>query len=125
MGMAQASDEFLEFLRERLAPLGPIATRRMFGKVGVFHTGVMFGMVADDTLYLRVDAGNADTFAEAREFPPLNYAKGGKLIDLAFWRLPDRLLDEPEALPRWAGLALAAARRVAAQRGRSAAARGR
>jgi DNA transformation protein len=90
--------------------------RRMFGKTGVFCDGVMFGMISDDTLYFRVDDGNRATFAEAASTPPLNYAKGGAMIDLAFWRAPDRLLDEPDELLAWARAALAAAHRAAAKR---------
>ena len=111
-----ASDGFAEFLRDQLAPLGHIALRRMFGKTGVFCDGVMLGMVAEDTLYFRVDAQNRAAFKEAQSAPPLNYAKGGRLIDLAFWRAPERLLDEPEELLSWARLALEAARHVARQR---------
>jgi DNA transformation protein len=91
--------------------------RRMFGKTGVFCDGVMFGMVADNTLYLRVDDHNRAEFNEAASFPPLNYKKKGSMIDLAFWRAPERLFDEPDELVAWARLALAAARRVAAKRG--------
>jgi DNA transformation protein and related proteins len=112
-----ASDSFAEFLREQLAPLGPVTMRRMFGKTGVFCDGVMFGMVADNTLYLRVDDHNRAEFKEAASFPPLNYKKKGSMIDLAFWRAPERLFDEPDELIEWARLALAAARRVAAKRG--------
>ena len=44
-----ASTEFASFLRDELAPLGYITTRRMFGKTGVFCEGVMFGMVTENT----------------------------------------------------------------------------
>ena len=113
-----ASDSFAEFLREQLAPLGRVTMRRMFGKTGVFCDGAMLGMVADDTFYVRVDDQNRTLFAEAASTPPLNYAKGGALIDLAFWRVPERLIDEPDELLAWARAALAAARRVAAKRRR-------
>jgi DNA transformation protein len=112
-----ASDSFAEFLREQFAPLGRVSVRRMFGKTGVFCDGLMFAMVTDDTLYFRVDDHNREAFAEAAAFPPLNYAKGGRTIDLAFWRAPERLWDEPDELVAWARTALAAARRVAAKRG--------
>ena len=115
-----ASDSFAEFLREQLAPLGRVTMRRMFGKTGVFCDGVMFGMVTNDTLYLRVDDHNRAVFQEARSVPPLNYEKGGRTIDLAFWRAPERLLDEPDELVAWARAALAAARRVATKRERTA-----
>jgi DNA transformation protein len=118
-----ASDSFAEFLREQLAPLGRVAMRRMFGKTGVFCDGLMFGMVKDDTLYFRVDDQNRTDFKEAEGFPPLNYEKKGASIDLAFWRAPERLFDEPDELVAWARAAVAAARRVATKRERSAPAR--
>ena len=115
-----ASDSFAEFLREQLAPLGRVTMRRMFGKTGVFCNGLMLGMVTDDTLYVRVDDLNRTVFKEAESVPPLNYERQGRTIDLAFWRVPEHLLDEPHELVTWARAALAAAHRVAAQRGRTA-----
>jgi DNA transformation protein len=115
-----ASDSFAEFLREQLSPLGHVIMRRMFGKTGVFCDGLMLGMVRDDTLYFRVDDHNRAAFKEAEAFPPLNYKKKGETIDLAFWRAPERLFDEPDDLVAWARAALGAARRVAAERDRTA-----
>jgi DNA transformation protein len=115
-----ASDGFAEFLREQLAPLGRITMRRMFGKTGVFCDRLMLGMVTDNTLYFRVDEHNRATFNEAAAFPPLNYEKRGRTIDLSFWRAPERLFDEPDELLAWGRAALAAARRVAAKRDRTA-----
>ena len=115
-----ASNSFAELLREELAPLGRITLRRMFGKAGVFCDGVMLGMVSDDTLYFRVDDGNRAAFKEAQDTPPLSYEKQGETIDLAFWRAPERLFDEPEELLTWARAALAAAHRVAAKKKPSA-----
>ena len=114
-----ASDGFAEFLREQLSPLGRLTMRRMFGKTGVFCDGLMFGMITDDTLYVRVDDHNKAVFKEAEAAPPLNYDKKGRTIDLSFWRVPERLLDEPDELILWARAALAAAGRVAAERERT------
>jgi DNA transformation protein len=115
-----ASDSFAEFLREQLAPVGRVTMRRMFGKTGVFCGGLMFAMVRDDALYFRVDDHNQAAFKEAQSFPPLDYEKKGSKIDLAFWRAPERLFDEPDELVAWARAALGAARRVAAKRERAA-----
>ena len=76
----------------------------------------MLGMVTDNTLYFRVDDDNRAVFKEAEAFPPLDYEKKGGTIDLAFWRAPERLFDEPDELVAWARAALAAARQVAAKR---------
>ncbi|HMH96490.1 MAG TPA: TfoX/Sxy family protein, partial [Bradyrhizobium sp.] len=63
---------------------------------------------------------NRATLKEAESFPPLSYEKKGSTIDLSFWRAPERLFDEPDELVTWARAALAAARRVAAKRERTA-----
>jgi DNA transformation protein and related proteins len=83
----------------------------------------MFGMVTENMLYLRVDDHNRAEFKEAESFPPLNYEKQGCTIDLAFWRAPERLFDDPDELVTWARIALSAARRVAAKRGRTSSGR--
>jgi DNA transformation protein and related proteins len=111
-----ASDGFAEFLQEQLAPLGRLALRRMFGMTGVFCDGVMLAVVTENTLYFRVDGENRETFKEAQSYPPLNYSKRGATIDLSFWRVPDRLYDEPDEFISWGRAALAAAHRVAAKR---------
>ncbi|MFT3854388.1 MAG: TfoX/Sxy family protein [Ilumatobacteraceae bacterium] len=113
-----ASEELGSHLCDELGPLGDVWLRRMFGKTGVFCDGVMFAMIADGVLYLRVDDGNRDAFAEAAVHPPLSYVKRGETIDLSFWRAPDRLFgdDDHDELIAWCGLAVEAARRVAAKR---------
>src|SRR5471032_1662444 len=108
-----ASDSFAEFLREQLAPVGPVTLRRMFGKTGVFCGGAMLGMVTDNTLYFRVDDHNREIFKEAESSPPLNYKKGGVLIDLAFWRVPSRRAHRVRRTAVPARAALAATRRAA------------
>jgi len=115
-----ASNSFVEFLREQLAPLGHVSVRRMFGKTGLFCDGVMLGMVRDDVLFFRVDDGNRAALKEAKAFPPLNYEKKGGPIDLSFWRAPERLFDDPDELLTWARSAMEAARRVAVKRERAA-----
>src|ERR1700722_9704508 len=115
-----ASDGFAGFLRDQLAPVGCTTGRRMFGKTGGVCDGFMLGMVRDNTLYFRVDDDTRAAFKEAESFPPLNYEKKGGTIDLSFWRAPERLFDEPDELVIWARAALAAARRVAVKRERTA-----
>ena len=70
-------------------------------------------------MVIRLDDDNHATFKEAEAYPPLNYSKRGATIDLAFWRAPERLFDEPDEFLAWARAALAATRRVAAKRERA------
>src|ERR1700759_2467991 len=108
-----ASDSFADVLREQLAPIGHVTLRRMFGKTGVFCDGLMLAMVRDNALYFRVDDDNRRVLKEPEAFPPLNYEKAGGSIDLAFWRAPERLFDEPDEFLIWARAAMGAARRGA------------
>ena len=103
---------FGEFLQDELRPLGQVTVRRMFGGAGVYCDGLMFGLVADDTLYFRVDDGNRGAF-EAEGLAPFIYDGKGRTIVLPYWRVPERLFDEPDEMIVWARAALAAARRVA------------
>ena len=109
-----------EYIRELFQNFRPVVVRRMFGGAGIFCDGLMFGMVTENMLYLRVDDHNRAAFKEAESFPPLNYEKKGCTIDLSFCRAPERLFDEPDELVTWARAALAAARRVAVRRERTA-----
>ncbi|MCO6417322.1 TfoX/Sxy family protein [Siccirubricoccus sp. KC 17139] len=104
---------FIAFLAEQLAPLGPVAPRRMFSGHGLFCHGVMFGLVVREALYLRGDAQNRPVF-EAAGAAPFSYSRQGRRVELAYWRVPDHLLDEAEELLVWARSGLAAAQRVAA-----------
>jgi DNA transformation protein len=74
---------------------------------------MMFGLVADDTLYLKADAETKAAF-EAEGLGPYGYGGKGKRIDLPYWRAPERLLDDPDEMVEWARIALGAARRAAA-----------
>jgi DNA transformation protein and related proteins len=118
-----ASEGFIEHLKDALCGLGPVSVRRMFGGAGVYADGVMFGLIADDTLYLKADAETKRAF-EAEGLGPYGYGAPGKRIDLPYWRIPERLLDDADEMLAWASAALAVARRAAAakprRKGRSA-----
>jgi DNA transformation protein len=104
-------------LKDALSGLGPVSVRRMFGGAGVYADGVMFGLVADDTLYLKVDAATAAAY-EAEGLDPFVYTGRGKTIAMSYRRAPERLLDDPEEAAQWAGVALAVAHRAAAAKPR-------
>jgi DNA transformation protein len=108
-----ASVGFIAFLKDVLSGLGPITVRRMFGGAGLYCDGLMFALIADDTLYFKADDGNRGDF-EAEGVAPFSYeTKDGRHTIMSFWRCPDRLLDDPDEMPAWAERALTAARRVA------------
>lgn len=106
-----ADPSFLTFVLEVLAPLGRLSARRMFGGHGLFHEGLMFGLVFREQLYLKVDGQSQQQF-EAAGLPPFSYTRQGKVVALSFHRAPDSVFDEPDQARHWGRLALDAAFRV-------------
>ena len=55
-----------ETLVERLATLGDISSRKMFGGYGIFESGSMFALVTSDGIaHLKVDDSNLARFDNA------------------------------------------------------------
>lgn len=108
--MSTTSDEYLDWLRELLAPLGHTTIRRMFGGAGVQVDGHMIAIVVDETLWLKADDGNRAEF-EVLELPRFHYQRLGKTVAMNFYQPPEEALESPPELLRWARSALAAALR--------------
>ena len=113
---------FSDFVIELLAGLGPVRVKRMFGGAGVYvGEGPMFGLIADDTLYLKVDEALKAELAQAGSGPfvwtPNRGPRAGEAIDLGYWRLPEDALDDPDLACAWARKALAVANAKAAAKG--------
>jgi DNA transformation protein len=87
--------------------------RRMFGGAGIYADGVMFGLIADDTLYLKANDETKRNF-EAEGLGPFVYEGGGRTVAMSYWRIPERLLDDPDEMVAWARIALGVAQRAAA-----------
>lgn len=102
------SPEYREFLLDQLAPFGPVSIRRMFGGAGIFRDGLMFALVADDTLYLKVDATNQADF-EDRGMEPFTYLRKSKPASLRYYEVPADILEDPQDLLPWAEKAFAVA----------------
>jgi len=97
-----------EFIRELFAQFRPVTVKRMFGGAGVFVEGLAFAVVFDGVIYLRVDeASIADFEREGSKPTPGRAGRPSR----NFWRLPERLYDDPDDLAVWAARALAIAER--------------
>ena len=103
---------FAEHLEDLFAPLGGVKLRKMFGGIGVFRDGIMFGLVADDVLYLKADETTSPDYA-AEGCGPFVYQGMGREVAMPYWRLPDRLYDDADDFRAWAEAAVAVARRTA------------
>ena len=104
-----------EFIRDLFAQFRPVTVKRMFGGAGLYAEGLMFGLAFDATIYLKVDETSIPDF-EREGSRPFTYSRGksrGRVSRhaLPYWRLPERLYDDPDELAVWAARALAIAER--------------
>jgi DNA transformation protein len=96
------TEGFKDFIADQLAGFGPVTIRNMFGGAGIYADGVMFGLLADDVLYLKADETSARAFA-AEGMGPFTYEPDGKApVAMSYWEVPPRLLEEPDELAQWA-----------------------
>ncbi len=98
-----------------LLPLGPVRARAMFGGWGLFLDDAMFGLIAGERLYFKVDAETEPRFAAAGA-QPFTYARRGARVAMSYREIPGAGLDAPAALLPWAELGLEAARRARGKR---------
>ncbi len=106
------SEELVELIKDHLTGFGPTSFKRMFGGVGLFAQGIMFGLIADDVLYFKKDADNTKMF-DAEGLSSFCYeSKTGKRTILSYCRAPERVLDDPDEMQHWAQSAMAAAIRA-------------
>ncbi len=85
-------------MEEKLASIGKISTKRMFGGHGLFHDGKMFGMIdskgqrylkADDSLKAKFEAKGAE-----------------KHKRMPYYSIPANVVDDLDELLSWAKSAI-------------------
>lgn len=105
-------NEFITYLLEQLEPLGSVQSKRMFGGHGIFMDGLMFGLVADEVLYLKADEKNESDFTK-QDLEPFTYHKKGKPFKLSYFEAPEDIYESEDTMHDWAKKAYGAALRSA------------
>jgi DNA transformation protein len=108
-----------DYIAELFSQFGPVTVRRMFSGAGIFADGLMIALVVDGVIFLKADAEIVPRF-ESEELPAFSYkTKQGRRTLMSYWRMPERLYDDPDELADWARRSMAAARRSSAPRRRT------
>lgn len=95
--------EYVEHCIELMTGLDEsIFAKRMFGGHGIFREGLMFALVADSELYLKVDEENEADFARL-DLPRFTYLRGGKEMHLSYRMAPDEAFQNQQKMRQWAG----------------------
>lgn len=107
------TNEFCEHLRDVLRPaLGEVTVKAMFGAHALYADGLIFACYDDGELMLKADDGNRPAYtalgiAPWKPDPKMKTA-------MPYYRVPDAVQADEDALCEWSRQALAAAVRISA-----------
>jgi len=105
------SDEFIDYVIDQFAAWADVSVRKMFGGAGLYYDGVMFGLIADDIAYLKVDDSNRQDFERAGSCPFNPYPEKGNKIIMSYYEIPVDILEDRDQLVAWAERSLEIARK--------------
>ncbi|MCM2373592.1 TfoX/Sxy family protein [Aporhodopirellula aestuarii] len=92
-----------EMLVEKLATLGDITSRKMFGGYGIFESGSMFALVTSEGIaHLKADDSNIAKFEKA------GAKQHGRM---PYYEIPASVLTNTRSLRSWATASLAVAKK--------------
>jgi DNA transformation protein len=102
------SNGYLDHVLEQLYGLGRVTSRRMFGAVGLYCAELFFGLIADDTLYFKVDDTNRADY-ESRGMGQFRPYPDKPDVSMTYYEVPVDALEDAEQLVAWARRSLVVA----------------
>ena len=118
--LVTVSADYLAYVIDQLVELGGVSARRIFGGAGLYCEELFFGLIADDTLYLRVDESNRGDYTARGMQPFRPYANrpssGRRQLSMGYYEVPVEVLEDSRQLAGWAARSVAVARSADATR---------
>ncbi len=124
------------WVQEALEPIGQVTMRKMMGGATLYLDGndrlsraphgsalsggqggpIIFAILDEGEIWLKADA-ESDSIWDAEGCEKFSVTfKDGKVDTMNYRRAPQDVYDDPEAMQRWAGLAVEAGARAAAKK---------
>ena len=108
--------DYIAHIADLLQFIGPVESKSMFSGFGMFLEGLMFGLVAGNELYLKVDTQNLQDY-EDLGLQAFSFEKNGRQFKMSYYQAPEEAMEDAELLSDWASNAYGAAMRAAAKKG--------
>jgi DNA transformation protein len=104
------------WVEEAMEPIGRMSMRKMMGGATLYLDGTIFAILIDDGLWLKSDS-EADAVWDAEGCEKFSTTfKDGKVDVMNYRRAPLDVYDDPDAMQRWAALAVEAGARAVAKK---------
>ena len=94
------SNDFIQFVLDQLSDWGNVHVKRMFGGAALYQDELAFGMIANDTVYLKVDDKTKDKYLQQGSIP-LKPFKNNATV-LSFYNVPPDIFEDAEEFTKWA-----------------------
>jgi DNA transformation protein len=98
------SNEFLDYVKDLFFEWEDVSTRKMFGGAGLYCDGKMFGLIADDVVYFKVDQKTKQKYVDAGSFSLQPFPDKPALT--SYYEIPPDILENNQELLVWAQEAL-------------------
>ena len=85
------STQYLSYIEDQLSEFSPYETKKMFGGIGFFRDGLMFGMIGGDTFRLKVDENNQKDYEDKGMKP---YQNDKKKKGMPYWEVPVEVIED-------------------------------
>jgi len=95
------SADFLNYVLGQLSALEGLATRRMFGAVGLYGDGAFFGLISGDVLYFKVGDVNRHDY-ESRSMSRFQPYRDRPQLSMRYYEVPAEVLEDAEECIVWA-----------------------
>ena len=93
------SNEYKEYILEKLNEVAPIEAKRMFGGACIYRDGMVFGILDDDRLLFKVDDSNRAEYEQAGKeiFRP----NPNEPDTMPYYEVPEFVQNDPNLLLEW------------------------
>jgi DNA transformation protein len=103
------SQRFATEIMDQLGEVGELTARRMFGALGLYASGVIFGMIVDETLYLRLDEVGFGALLRLGASPLRPVSRKPDLESARYISVPLDILEDRDELIGWVSHAIGVA----------------
>jgi DNA transformation protein len=102
-------NDFVEYIiHDVLREVAGVSSKYMFGGYCLFARGKIFAIVDEDVLYFKADDTNQKDYQKAGSKQFTYPSKKGPM-KMAYWQVPDDVLEDPKLAAAWAAKSIALA----------------
>lgn len=93
------SESYAAYINAQLADFKGYSTKKMFGGLGFYKEGVMFGLLGNDMFFLKADETSISDF---EKFGMKAFLSSEKKKGMPYWQVPVEVLEDTDELCLWA-----------------------